>query len=162
MVISLNREDEETIFWGYEHHMEWFEDRKNLIQDMSETISYALKELGLKKKHVSLVGLGMSGALSVPLISHNSRIPFALIRHAGERTVCSNKWPIVGELRPRAIFIDDLIASGSTIRRAEKILSTFSTELVGAVTMEMGVGSSVYKRKITIKKKDIPVWFSGE
>ena len=90
--------------------------------------------LKLDKEDISLVGTGMSGALSVPIISHKTDIPFALIRRDEETTMISdNPRRIIGEARMKVIFIDDLIHKGRTIRRVNKILDEFSIDLVGAV-----------------------------
>jgi len=150
MAISLK--PQLTYLHGNWHHESWFKDRKQIVANMSKLVSSAIKELGLKKKDVSLVGIGMSGALSVPLISHYSKIPFSLIRHAGERTVCSSR-PLVGEVRSKVIFIDDLVATGSTIRRVGRVLKSYNLELVGAVMLEdYGVVST------QVNKKTISIW----
>jgi len=153
MAIPLNPPN----FYGHQHHAEWFEDRKQIIKDMSSLISTSIRKLGLQKKDVSLVGTGMSGAMSVPLISHYSKIPFALIRHAGERTVIYNSKPLVGEARSKVIFIDDLIATSGTLCRVFRILKQHNLELVGAITLE-----SYSDDKIVLSmKKEIPVWTLG-
>lgn len=87
----------------------------------------------------TIVATGLSGALFAPTLAHTFRKKLLLIRKP-ESTHSSR--PVEGELGKRWLFVDDLIASGSTLRTVHsKVValgtstwapSGFQTEFVGA------------------------------
>ncbi len=125
-------------FHGGYHHEQWHYGRNKNITLLIKKLEKTLTLLELQNKDVCLIGMGMSGAMSVPEISSRTKIPFALIRQAKTKTaLCgADSEPLIGVTRSKAIFIDDLIDTGYTIKRVRKILQSNAIDLVGGVMMQ--------------------------
>lgn len=124
-------------YYGGEHHEQLVTGkRKSSIQRLVKKI----KKNKLNKLNTCLVGVGISGALLVPAIADILGMKFILIRERNSNPIAYTG-QIVGILKKKAIFIDDLISEGKTLRRANKILKKHDTEIVAAVTHEPYDGS---------------------
>lgn len=68
----------------------------------------------------TIVGTGFSGGLIVPMLARAMDRNFVLIRKPRDNSHHSGH--MVGLLGERWIFVDDFIASGSTLRRVKRIV----------------------------------------
>lgn len=94
-----------------------------------------LRESGVK--YDTIVGTGLSGAVIVPLMARMLRKKWALIRKPKESRHSADL--VVGRIGKRWLFVDDFIATGSTLDRVQEVIrkesrrySYFETEYVGA------------------------------
>lgn len=71
-------------------------------------------------KFDTIVGTGLSGSLVIPMLARRLRRKWAIVRKDGEQRHSS--YQIEGEIGDRWIFVDDLIASGRTLRRVQEVV----------------------------------------
>lgn len=66
----------------------------------------------------TMVGMGLSGSLVVPLLAREFGVNFAIIRKKGESTHDDGQF--VGNIGHKWIFVDDFIEQGNTLRTVTK------------------------------------------
>lgn len=143
---------------GGEHHHTSFYDRTTTVTRTKNLVKQVLRSLRKRYPHVCLVGTGISGALLVPDIAGQLDVPFVLLRERGARPVawsskCGGR--LVGVLEPHAIFVDDLVSEGRTIRRVYHLLKKEGSVLVGAVMRSKWAEGSCQSMS---DGTSIPVW----
>ena len=118
-------------FNGGPHHGELFKRsrRKITIRTLLSNLREGIEKEGLK--NISLIGAGLSGAAIVPTLADKLKLPFALVRTPGSRTVVGPVFlppdkggdrRIIGEFDKNIIFCDDLVDRGRTTRLVNKRL----------------------------------------
>lgn len=68
----------------------------------------------------TMVGIGLSGALAVPILARAFNVNWAIVRKSNESAHSSNPWE--GEIGRRWLFVDDLIDSGTTLRYTRNVV----------------------------------------
>lgn len=117
------------IFFGEYHHRSPLLKRKAHISRMSRLLKKAMKQLHLSTKNTSLIGAGISGALLVPALADKHKLSFALIRERWCRPIVQSNNKVVGVVKNNIIFIDDVIDSGRTFKRANALLKKHNREI---------------------------------
>lgn len=89
----------------------------------------------------TMVGIGLSGALVVPVLAKALHKDWAIIRKPGESKHTAQPWE--GTIGERWLFVDDFIATGATLRQVKVTIDTqfgarpdYRTALVGAYLYE--------------------------
>lgn len=110
-------------------------------REIKDLLRLLLKYHPEKLKFDTLVGTGLSGALVVPPLARALRKRYLVVRKPDDKSNHSS-YPAEGDLGKRWLFVDDLIASGSTfhncIDTVSKLTGDFfshrehKTQLVGA------------------------------
>lgn len=90
-------------------------------------------------KFDTFVGTGVSGAVAVPLLARAMRKHWMIVRKSGDSTHSSRVCE--GRMGTRWIFLDDLISSGSTVRRVYKDIQYHLPHavMVGAYTYQEAI-----------------------
>lgn len=98
-----------------------------LVYDFNETIENAAKRLKSDASPFdTLVGTGLSGALIVPALAARLGVAWAVIRKPEDTD--NHSWlRLEGRIGKRWIFVDDLIASGSTRERVQDEVRSATT-----------------------------------
>jgi hypoxanthine phosphoribosyltransferase len=113
--------------------------------DTDHVLAWATKTL--RENHVrydTLVGTGLSGALIVPLLARALHKNWAIVRKADDKSTHSGS-RIEGTVGRRWVFVDDLIATGSTRHHVKDMIRDFAeyhdfkTTYVGDLLYETGV-----------------------
>lgn len=101
-----------------------------------EDLAYDFLEFTDGVEFDTIVGVGLSGALVVPLLGHLVGLNWALVRKAGDGSHSSSL--LEGRIGRRWMFVDDLISSGSSLQKTrERVLQAshrgqWSTAYVGS------------------------------
>lgn len=108
-------------------------------RDVIDTFRLLRKHHSNRLQFDTLVGTGLSGAIIVPPLARALRKNYLIVRKSDDGS--HSEYPAEGVLGKRWVFVDDLIASGATLRRVIDVVqglpsqvhkSDFSTELVAA------------------------------
>lgn len=141
-------------FHGGSHHKAPVEDRARLLPRLADTVVHALCSL---PADTCLVGAGISGGLVVPSVADAVGRPFTLIRERGSRTAAADMGRFVGVLTQHALFIDDCIYSGNTVRRVQRLLLSKRSTIVGIV---VHMERHEYDPYPVSKRHLVPLWRS--
>jgi len=102
---------------------------RRVIHDPAKVISEVKKALTQMKKGrkrvTALVGVGISGAMSVPMIARDLKLRYAIIRKRQSNSHSTHK--VEGNMidADRWVFVDDLIDSGSTLAYAVEMMRDY-------------------------------------
>jgi len=89
----------------------------------------------------TIVGMGHSGALVIPMLAEEFNCMFAMVRKENNSHA---KEQLSGNIGRRWIFVDDLVATGMTKNKVRKVvtrtayLRKFKTEFVGSFLYDQG------------------------
>lgn len=78
------------------------------------------EEFGLPQDFDTLIGVGVSGAVIVPTLARLLGVKFAIVRKENDGSHGWNK--IEGLVGFKWLFVDDLVSSGATVRRVERMM----------------------------------------
>lgn len=104
--------------------------------DSEEEILFRFMEVsedwGIPQDFDTLVGVGVSGAVIVPTLARLLGADFAIVRKENDGSHGWNK--IEGVVGRKWLFVDDLVSSGTTVRRVCRLMrENFpDSQLVGA------------------------------
>lgn len=79
------------------------------------------EEFSIPQDFDTLVGTGVSGAVIVPTLARLLGVDFAIVRKENDGTHGWNK--IEGVMGKKWLFVDDLVSSGTTVRRVQKLVT---------------------------------------
>lgn len=96
-----------------------------IFKDPDRTIT-KFKTLMTDVDYDTLVGVGMSGALSIPMLARAVGKHFAIVRKARDYESNHSRRMIEGVVGRRWVFVDDLICTGNTRRVALAGIKLFS------------------------------------
>jgi orotate phosphoribosyltransferase len=79
------------------------------------------EDLGIPQDFDTLVGTGISGAVIVPTLARLLGVDWAIVRKEDDGT---HGWYMIeGVVGAKWLFVDDLVSSGSTVRRVVRIMA---------------------------------------
>lgn len=104
---------------------------------------------GLKVEFDSMVAIGLSGYLVLPLLARHFDVPFLALRKQSEN--CHDSYGIGkygrGSIGHKWLLVDDFVCTGKTMRNAISLVKqgleysdNFTTEFVGTYCYAVGVG----------------------
>lgn len=92
----------------------WASEEEILFRFMEVTEDFKLP------KFDTLIGVGVSGAVIVPTLARLLGVHFAIVRKENDGSHGWNK--VEGMVGSTWLFVDDLVSSGATVRRVQRLM----------------------------------------
>jgi hypothetical protein len=136
-------------------------------EDLIEIVETQL--IGLDIDFDSMVGVGLSGHLVLPIVARYFDVPFFAVRKPEDRNHELNGNTGRGSIGKRWILVDDVVTTGATVKLARQAVSdavskfNFRTTFVGTVCYEpLWNASGEFVTPEMIRKSVKRIEFEGE